>query len=286
MNFVTAHVGFTLNDVVSYNDKHNDANGEDNRDGTDNNVSWNGGVEGPTDDPAINAVRARQIRNMLATLLLSQGTPMLLAGDEFGRTQGGNNNPYNQDNETSWLDWNIGVCGEQLIRFVQELTALRHRYPILRRGRYLTGALDPDSGVRDVTWLNALGKEMQGTDWRDDNLRCFGMLLDGRARATGVRRASSDSSMLIVLNAHHEGVGFVLPAIAGGTVWRLVFDTNAPNHVEDVGVGNEYVVTGRSVLLFERVRELTRGPERRRILRRRSAKPAEPDLDDGGRDRD
>ncbi len=160
VNFVTAHDGFTLNDAVSYNAKHNEANGEDNRDGTDNNISWNCGVEGPTDDPAINAVRARQIRNMLATLLLSQGTPMLLAGDEFGRSQGGNNNAYNQDNEISWLDWSIGARGEQLIRFVQELTALRHRYPILRRGRYLTGALDPHSGVRDVTWLNALGQEM------------------------------------------------------------------------------------------------------------------------------
>ena len=267
VNFVTAHDGFTLNDVVSYNGKHNEANGEENRDGSDNNVSWNCGVEGPTDDPAIQAVRARQIRNMLATLLLSQGTPMLLAGDEFGRTQHGNNNPYNQDNATSWLDWNVGERGHQLIRFVQELTALRHRYPILRRGRYLTGEMDPVSGVRDVTWLNAMGQQMAEADWQDGNLRCFGMLLDGRARATGVRRTSSDASMLIVLNAHHEGVGFVLPAIAGGTVWRLVFDTNAPNHVEDVGVGDKYVVTGRSVLLFERVQEW-RGPERRLPLRR------------------
>ena len=114
---------------------------------------------------------------------------------------------------------------------------MRDRFPILRRGRYLTGELDPESGVRDVTWLNALGQEMGGSDWHDGNLRCFGMLLDGRARATGVRRVSGDASVLIVLNAHHEGVGFILPAITGGTVWRLVFDTNAPNHVEDVGVG-------------------------------------------------
>ena len=200
---------------------------------------------------------------------------MLLAGDEFGRTQGGNNNPYNQDNETSWLDWDIGARGEQLIRFVQELTSLRHRYPVLRRGRYLTGELDPVSGVRDVTWLTAMGEEMRGADWNDGNLRCFGMLLDGRARATGVRRASSDSSMLIVLNAHHEGVGFVLPAVAGGTVWRLVFDTNAPNHVEDVGVGDKYVVTGRAVLLFERVREF-RGPEQRKRSPRRRTHEADP----------
>ena len=267
VNFVTAHDGFTLNDVVSYAGKHNEANGEDNRDGTDNNVSVNFGTEGPTEDAAITAIRARQTRNMLATLLLSQGTPMLLAGDEFGRTQHGNNNAYNQDNAISWLAWDIGERGNELIQFVQELTALRHRYPILRRGRYLTGEMDAESGVRDVTWLNALGQEMAGGDWSDIHLRCFGMLLDGRARATGVRRVSNDSSMLIVLNAHHEGVGFTLPAIPGGTLWRLVFDTNAPHHVEDVGVGDRYVVTGRSVLLFERVREVP-VPDRRKLRRR------------------
>ena len=129
VNFVTAHDGFTLNDVVSFNVKHNEANGEDNRDGSSDNMSWNGGAEGPSDDPSINALRERQVRNLLATLLLSQGTPMLLAGDEFGRTQGGNNNAYNQDNPTSWLDWQVGERGRQLIRFVQELTALRTATP-------------------------------------------------------------------------------------------------------------------------------------------------------------
>ena len=265
---MTAHDGFTLNDVVSYNQKHNEANGEHNQDGSGHNNSWNCGVEGPSDDPDISDLRERQIRNLLATLLLSQGTPMLLAGDEFGRTQGGNNNAYNQDNTISWLDWDVGERGERLVKFVQELTTLRHRYPILRRGRYLTGEMDPESGVRDVSWLNAGGKEMTGADWHDGNLRCFGMLMDGRARATGVRRVSSDSSMLMVLNAHHEGVGFTLPAVAGGTTWRLVFDTNAPNHEEEVGVGEEYVVTGRSVLLFERL-VILREPERRRRNPRR-----------------
>ncbi len=263
VNFITAHDGFTLNDVVSYNDKHNEANGEGNKDGSSHNVSWNCGVEGPTDDPKINELRDRQMRNMLATLLLSQGTPMLLAGDEFGRTQGGNNNAYCQDNEVSWLDWNIGERGHSLIKFVQELTTLRHRYPILRRGRFLTGVVDAESGVKDVTWLNASGNEMRNEDWQNSNTRCFGMLLDGRARATGIRRASSDATMLMVLNAHHEAGGFTLPAIAGGTHWRLVFDTNAPNHEEEFGVGDEYMITGRSVLLFERVAELAR-PERRR----------------------
>ena len=276
VNFITAHDGFTLNDVVSYNDKHNEANGEDNKDGTSHNISWNGGVEGPTDDPQILALRERQMRNMLATLLLSQGTPMLLAGDEFGRTQDGNNNAYNQDNTISWLDWTMqaGQRGQRLMQFVQELTALRHRYPILRRGRYLTGDLDPESGVRDVTWVNPLGEVMTAANWSDGNMRCFGMLLDGRARATGVKRVSSDSSMLIVLNAHHEGVGFTLPAIAGGTVWRLVFDTNAPNHEEQVGVGEKYVVTGRSVLLFERMLAWNGLERRRRASRRRAAEAA------------
>ena len=263
VNFVTAHDGFTLADVVSYNEKHNEANGEDNRDGSSNNMSWNCGVEGPTGDPDIKALRERQIRNLLATLLLSQGTPMLLAGDEFGRTQQGNNNPYNQDNAISWLDWDIRPEGRHLIKFVQELTALRHRYPILRRGRFLTGESDGEAGMKDVCWMNPSGQEMTNGDWSDGNIHCFGMLLDGRARATGIRRASSDSTMLLVLNAHHSGVGFILPEVAGGQVWRLVFDTNAPNHVEDFGVGDEYMVTGRSVLLFERLTTWSNDERRR-----------------------
>jgi len=253
VNFITAHDGFTLRDTVTYNEKHNEANGESNRDGNSNNISWNCGVEGPTADAEVAALRERQIRNMLATLMLSQGTPMLLAGDEFGRSQDGNNNPYCQDNAISWFDWDIGKAGQSLTRFVQTLTGLRHRYPILRRGRYLTGAMDPESGVKDVTWISTTGREMGEADWQDGIMRCFGMLLDGRARATGIRRASSDASMLLVLNAHYAGVGFVLPDVAGGTIWRLVFDTSAPDHVEEFAVGREYMVTGCSVLLFERV---------------------------------
>jgi isoamylase len=264
VNFVTAHDGFTLNDVVSYNEKHNLANGEDNKDGSSNNMSWNCGVEGPTEDAEINALRERQIRNLLATLLLSQGTPMLLAGDEFGRTQSGNNNPYCQDNEISWLNWDIKEKGRNLVKFVQELTTLRHRYPILRRGRFLTGEIDGEAGVKDVCWMNPSGSEMTNGDWTDGNMRCFGMLLDGRARATGIRRASSDATMLLVLNSHHSGVGFILPEVAGGKSWRLVFDTNAPNHEEDFNVGAEYMVTGRSVLLFERHKDWSSDERRRR----------------------
>jgi isoamylase len=157
VNFVTAHDGFTLNDLVTYNEKHNEANGEDNKDGSSDNRSWNCGVEGPTDDPAIQRLRERQIRNFLATLLLLQGTPMMLAGDEFGRTQGGNNNAYCQDNEISWVDWNIADKGRRLISFTRKLTDLRHKYPMLRHGRFLKDTYSKELNVKDVTWLNANG---------------------------------------------------------------------------------------------------------------------------------
>jgi isoamylase len=252
VNFVTAHDGFTLHDVVSYNDKHNDANGEGNRDGSNDNRSWNCGAEGPTDDPAINQLRERQTRNMLATLLFSQGTPMLLAGDEFGRTQQGNNNAYCQDNAISWVDWKLAASNASLIRFVQKLTALRHKYPILRRNRFLTGAYDEELEVKDLTWINASGAEMRGEDWSDGNMRCFGMLMDGRARPTGVRQRGTEATMLLVLNAHHDLVQFTVPACPGGDHWRVVLDTNAPESesTESFAAGEVYQVTGRSLLLF------------------------------------
>ncbi|HYZ21197.1 MAG TPA: glycogen debranching protein GlgX, partial [Rhodopila sp.] len=176
VNFITAHDGFTLRDVVSYNEKHNEANQEDNRDGSDNNHSWNHGVEGETDDPEIDEARKRQMRNMLGTLLLAQGTPMVLAGDEFGRTQKGNNNAYCQDNDISWVDWGIADKGKSLIRFVQKLTRLRRQFPILRRNRFLTGAYNAALDVKDVTWINANGSEMTEAEWADAGMRCFGML--------------------------------------------------------------------------------------------------------------
>jgi glycogen operon protein len=252
VNFITAHDGFTLNDVVSYNDKHNEANGEDNRDGSNDNRSWNCGAEGPSDDPAISELRARQMRNMLSTLLLSQGTPMLLAGDEFGRTQQGNNNAYCQDNPISWVDWKLAASNVSLIRLVQKLTALRHKYAILRRNRFLTGAYDEELEVKDLTWINASGAEMKSEDWSDGNMRCFGMLMDGRARPTGVRQRGTEATMLLVLNAHHDLVQFTLPACPGGDHWAIVLDTNVPDRetTEDFASGDQYQVTGRSLLLF------------------------------------
>ena len=252
VNFVTAHDGFTLHDTVAYNEKHNDANGEDNRDGNSNNLSWNCGVEGESDDDAICALRQRQMRNLLATLLLSQGTPMLLAGDEFGRTQHGNNNAYCQDNEISWLDWEHKDWQHGQIAFVSRLTALRHRYPILRRGRFLTGSPIEELGVKDVTWINASGKEMRDEEWGDNRMQCFGMLIDGRAQETGIRRPGNETTMLLVLNAFHDMVGFTLPECTNGAGWDLVFDTNVPERtdVQRFAIGHTYNVTARSFLLL------------------------------------
>jgi isoamylase len=257
VNFVTAHDGFTLNDLVSYNDKHNEANGEDNKDGSSENRSWNCGVEGPTDDPAITALRERQKRNMLATLLLSQGTPMVLSGDEFGRTQGGNNNAYCQDDEISWNNWNIDERGKSLIEFTKQLCALRHKYPILRRNRFLTGDYDEELDVKDVTWINASGVEMQEGDWSDANMHCFGMLIDGRARLTGLRQRGTEATLLIALNAHHDIVEFVLPTAAGEGAWQLLLDTNLPKILKEYrgNAGDNYGITARSLVMFALVPE-------------------------------
>jgi isoamylase len=252
INFITAHDGLTLNDLVSYNDKHNEANGEDNKDGQADNHSWNSGAEGPTDDDEVNVLRVRRRRNCLATLLLSQGTPMLLAGDEFLRTQNGNNNAYCQDNEISWVNWDIGEEGQRLIRFVQKLTALRHKYPILRRNRFLTGVYNEELGVRDVTWINASGAAMKPEDWADVDMECFGMLMDGRAQPTGIHRRGEDATLLMVFNAYHDLVEFTLPKTVGGSHWQLLVDTNLPEDAEicRFGSGEVYGVTGRSLLLF------------------------------------
>jgi glycogen operon protein len=252
VNFITAHDGFTLNDLVTYNEKHNEANGEDNKDGSSDNRSWNCGVEGPTDDLEITALRARQMRNVLSTLLLSHGTPMLLAGDELGRTQQGNNNAYCQDNDISWVDWSLREKSQPLIRFVQTLTRLRHTHPILHRNRFLTGEFNEALGVKDLTWINASGVEMRPEDWADGNMRCFAMLMDGRAQPTGIGKRGEDATLLIVLNAHHDLVTVTLPDCPGGSRWSLLVDTNAPDGGGRTALefGDAYDVTARSLLLF------------------------------------
>ncbi len=253
VNFITAHDGFTLNDLVSYNDKHNEANGEENRDGHSHNRSWNHGAEGPDVDEPVRALRKRQMKNLLATLLLSQGTPMLLAGDEFGRTQQGNNNAYCQDNEISWLHWNHDDREQRLISFVRKLTGLREKYPILRRARWLTGEYNEELEVKDVTWINTAGEEMRQDQWDDPHTRVFGMLLDGRAQETGIRRRGELATLLIIFNPWQDVVKFKLPAATGGSAWTLRADTNFPDAVEEpqFDIGHVYEVTARSLLLFQ-----------------------------------
>jgi glycogen operon protein len=176
---------------------------------------------------------------------------MLLAGDEFARTQGGNNNAYCQDNEISWLNWNIEARGQNLIRFTQKLTALRHKYPVLRRNRFLTGDYNENLGVKDVTWINANGSEMGGEEWDDEQMHCFGMLIDGRAQVTGIKRRGQDATFLIVLNAHFDVVRFVLPTAADGGYWLREIDTNdADAENTKFEIGETYDVTARSLLLF------------------------------------
>jgi glycogen operon protein len=257
VNFIVAHDGFTLNDLVSYNDKHNEANGEDNRDGHSDNRSWNCGAEGPTKDKAIQTLRWRQLRNLLATLILSQGTPMICAGDEFGRTQNGNNNAYCQDNETSWVHWDMDEERLSLVNFFRRLTSAFHLYPVLRRLRFLTGEMNSDLEVKDVSWIDANGSEMSDEAW-DNGTRCFGMLLDGRGQATGIKRRGSDVTLLMVFNAHHETVEFTLPACYEAQGWKRLFDTTDPKlEASQLDIGAVYEVTARSMLLFERVPEKT-----------------------------
>lgn len=252
VNFITAHDGFTLNDMVTYEERHNEDNGEDNKDGHSDNRSWNCGVEGPTDDSEINNLRERQIRNMMATLLLSQGTPMILAGDEFGRTQQGNNNAYCQDNEISWLNWDIKGKGHSLIAFVKRLTEMRHKYSILRRSRFLTGEQDTELNVRDLVWIDADGTEMQQDDWENDQAKCFGMLIDGRSRPTGLLQEGKEITVLIIFNAYHDVVQFKLPECPGGNKWLRLIDTNLPDYEGNDFFESQstYDVTGRSLLLF------------------------------------
>ena len=252
VNFITAHDGFTLNDLVSYDDKHNDANGEGNRDGHSNNHSWNHGVEGPTDDPEIQELRYRQMRNFVATLLLSRGTPMILAGDEFARTQGGNNNAYGQDSEIGWIDWEVPDASRNLALFVQKVISIRQALPMLRRGRFLTGGFDEELGSKDVAWLTPDGDEMTDGHWTDGNARCLGVLLDGRAQPSGVRRLGTDATLYLVFNAHHDVVNCTLPAAPGGSEWVLLIDTNQPERADMpcFPIGHAYGATGRSLLLF------------------------------------
>ena len=257
INFITCHDGFTLRDLVSYNDKHNEANGEDNRDGEDHNLSWNCGAEGPTDDPAIRQLRARQSRNFFATLLLSQGVPMLLAGDEMGRTQHGNNNAYCQDNETSWLDWSVHAQDPALFDFVRRLIALRRAHPIFRRRAFFQGRPVKGSAARDILWVTPAGTEMSDDEWDHHHARCLGMLLYGDAleELDERGRVLKDDTFLVLLNAYHEELDFTLPAPPGGERWLAELDTAREPPCCDLGTyraGDGYPLEGRSLALLRR----------------------------------
>ncbi|WP_440985090.1 glycogen debranching protein GlgX [Xanthomonas sontii] len=263
VNFVTAHDGFTLHDLVSYAHKHNEANGEHNRDGSDNNISANYGVEGETDDEQINALRLRQMRNMLATLLLSQGTPMLLAGDEFGRSKGGNNNTYCQDNELTWLNWEAGPRAHQLSAFVSRLTHLRAHYPLLHRARFFDGVYDEELGIKDVTWLAPDGEEMTEASWHDPHARALMMRLDGRAPSSGLRQAASNVTLLMIVNGAIEDVSFTLPLVEGEH-WRVLIDTAERNGEHGLPGGSQWHGIGRSLTLLAAERDGKSSPAHHR----------------------
>ncbi|MCW3064690.1 MAG: glgX [Solirubrobacterales bacterium] len=256
INFVTAHDGFTLTDLVSYNEKHNEANLEDNRDGTDDNRSWNCGVEGPTDDPDVLALRGRQRRNFLTTLLLSQGVPMLLGGDEIGRTQGGNNNAWCQDNEISWYDWR--AADAELLSFTRRLIGLRRRHPIFRRRSFLTGEERQESGLPDVWWFSPEGRRMTKRDWERGDGHTLGVFLNGEEIPDLTERGERvrDDSFLLLFDAGPEDVTFTLPTAAFGDAWELELSTAdagaAPGSVR-WEARSEVTVMSRSLVLLRRV---------------------------------
>ncbi|HEX9445796.1 MAG TPA: glycogen debranching protein GlgX, partial [Candidatus Binatia bacterium] len=255
INFVTAHDGFTLNDLVSYNEKHNEANGENSRDGNNDNLSWNSGVEGPSDDPAVVALRRRRMRNFLATLILSQGVPMLLAGDEIARTQQGNNNAYCQDNETSWIDWELDKPRQELLEFTRYVIRIFQEQPVLRRRHFFQGRKIRGSEVKDLTWFRLDGKEMTEDDWNNSEMRCFGLRMAGDAIEELDQRGNHiiGDSLLILLNAHHEPLPFVLPSHRPRLRWELLLDTREPlGKAGDcvMRAGEVFELEGRSLALF------------------------------------
>ncbi len=230
INFITAHDGFTLRDLVSYNEKHNAANGEQNRDGESHNNSWNHGVEGETNEPTIRTLRARQQRNLLATLLLSQGVPMLLHGDERGRTQSGNNNVYCQDNPTAWLDWTLDEERTALLLWTRRLIALRKAHPVLHRATFFQGREIHGTGVRDIEWYGPDGTLMTDDEWSDGLVRSLGLLLNGQliSEMDAAGQVIRDDVLLLLLNAHHEPMNFILPGVADGPRWQRLLDTADP----------------------------------------------------------
>ena len=257
INFITAHDGFTLNDLVSYNDKHNEANGEDNRDGESHNRSWNCGVEGPSDDPDIAALRSRQMRNFWATLMISQGTPMIAHGDEIGRTQNGNNNVYCQDSELSWMDWSLVDTNSDLLKFARKMTALRKNHPVFRRRRFFEGEpIRTGDEVHDIAWLNPSSREMTHEDWDESIHKCVAVFLNGDAITAPNARGERvvDDSFLLCFNAGDKPVEFVMPPGDYAEEWTVELDTNHPTGDADqvVNAGEKVSLSSRSLLVLRK----------------------------------
>lgn len=258
INFITAHDGFSLNDLVSYNDKHNEANGEDNRDGESHNRSWNCGVEGETDDPEVLQLREQQRRNFLATLMLSQGIPMLLGGDEIGRTQKGNNNAYCQDSEISWFNWDLVQGNEDLLDFTRELIYFRRQHPVFRRRKWFQGRAIHGASVSDITWFNLDGTQMTDEQWEVGYAKAIGVFLDGNQIPSPGPRGEriSDDRFLLFFNAHYETVEFALPPEFQEKEWEVVIDTKEPRFIQEqkIYTGEQLVpVVARSLVVLRRL---------------------------------
>lgn len=251
INFITCHDGFTLEDLVSYNQKHNEANAEENRDGSDNNLSWNCGVEGPTDDPAVRALRARQKRNLIATLLLSQGVPMINGGDELGHTQKGNNNAYCQDNELTWLNWNLDEEQKSFLEFVRTAARIWREQPVFQRRNFFLGRSIREN-VKDISWLDTTGNEMTDDNWNVGYARCLGVRLAGDIIGDVDDHGEPiiGDTLLLLLNAHHEQIEFILPLTHGDTTWDPLFDTAKTDVGESLAPAQKYVLDGRSIAVL------------------------------------
>jgi glycogen operon protein len=253
INFVTSHDGFTLHDLVSYDGKHNEANGENNRDGDNHNLSWNCGVEGPTEDPAVRALRARQKRNFMATLFVSQGVPMISGGDESGRTQQGNNNAYCQDNEISWTNWTLTEEEQSFLEFCRRASALMRNFAVLRRRRFLQGRPLRGGGVKDIIWLAPSGEEMTEAEWNADHVRCLGVRLSGDAigEVDEDGRQISGDTLLYLMNASTNLVSFRLPSLVMRPEWQTLLETYDDGRVGEIhAAGTSYPLAAHSVAVL------------------------------------
>jgi glycogen operon protein len=254
INFITAHDGFTLNDLVSYNEKHNEANGEDNNDGESHNRSCNYGAEGPTDDPLINELRKRQKRNFLATLFLSQGVPMLLAGDEIGRTQQGNNNSYCQDNEISWIDWK--TADQELFDFTAKLIELRKKHAAFSRKNWFNGERVNDRDVEDIAWFKPDGTQMAQDNWGDEKAKSVAVFLNGQGlhAVDSEGRKVIDDNFYVIFNAHDQPVDYKLPSEKYAKAWKMILDTaryDQEDKKEPYKAGETIKIDSRSVILLQ-----------------------------------